>query len=111
MSNLRNLALWVVVALLLIALFNMFSGPMSQQTGSRISYSQFINDAKDGQIAAVKVEGNQVTGQFKNGQPFTTVAPDNSNYVDQLTQSGVQVEVVPIEESTLLSILISRPLH
>lgn len=107
MSNLRNLALWVVVALLLIALFNMFSGPMSQQTGSRISYSQFINDAKDGQIAAVKVEGNQVTGQFKNGQPFTTVAPDNSNYVDQLTQSGVQVEVVPIEESTLLSILIS----
>ena len=107
MSNLRNLALWVVVALLLIALFNMFSGPMSQQTGSRISYSQFINDAKGGQIAAVKVEGNQVTGQFKNGQPFTTVAPDNSNYVDQLTQSGVQVEVVPIEESTLLSILIS----
>jgi cell division protease FtsH len=80
---------------------------MSQQTGSRISYSQFINDAKGGQIAAVKVEGNQVTGQFKNGQPFTTVAPDNSNYVDQLTQSGVQVEVVPIEESTLLSILIS----
>lgn len=107
MSNLRNLALWVVVALLLIALFNMFSGPMSQQTGSRISYSQFINDAKGGQIAAVKVEGNQVTGQFKNGQPFTTVAPDNSNYVDQLAQSGVQVEVVPIEESTLLSILIS----
>jgi cell division protease FtsH len=107
LSNLRNLALWVVVALLLIALFNMFSGPMSQQTGSRISYSQFINDAKGGQIAAVKVEGNQVTGQFKNGQPFTTVAPDNSNYVDQLTQSGVQVEVVPIEESTLLSILIS----
>ena len=103
----RNLALWVVVALLLVALFNMFSGPMGQQSGSRITYSQFINDAKTGQISSVRVEGNNVTGQFTGGKPFTTNAPANSNYIDVLTDAGVQVEVVPVEESTLLSILIS----
>ncbi len=103
----RNLALWVVVALLLVALFNMFSGPMGQQAGSKITYSQFINDARTGKISSVRVEGDTVSGQFAGGKAFTTNAPANSNYVDVLTDAGVQVEVVPIEESTLLSILIS----
>ena len=110
MSNLgRNLALWVIIALLLIALFNLFqgSGPSSRQ--SELAYSQFVDEVKAGQVAQVTIRGNQITGQFANGQEFSTYAPDDSGLVPLLTENNVRIAAAPLENDTptLFAILLN----
>ena len=77
MNNLRNLALWIVIALLLVFLFNMFQGTGTHTTASAISYTKFNEDVAAGQVRKVKFQGEQVTGELTTGQPFSTTVPAN----------------------------------
>ena len=61
-SNFRNLALWVVIGLLLIALFNLFQSPAQRSNATEISYSQLLNDVNNGQVRAVTIAGNDIVG-------------------------------------------------
>ena len=60
--NFRNFALWAIIALLLIALFNMFQSPTDGASGTKIAYSQFLQDVDAGQINEVTISGNQIYG-------------------------------------------------
>jgi cell division protease FtsH len=79
-SNFRNFALWVVIGLLLVALFNMFSGPTQQGGGTDIAYSQFLSEVDNGRIRDVTIMGQQITGFYTDGSQFQTFAPDDPNW-------------------------------
>jgi len=101
----RNLAVWLIIGLLLIALFNLFQGSNTRPDAQSIEYSQFL-----GEIAQVTIQGNEIAGQRNNGVKFTTYKPDETpNLIDQLRANGVAFQAKPEDDggSPLLHILIS----
>ncbi len=109
MSNFRNFALWVVIALLLVALFNLFQGPGQSTTSSEITYSRLLEEAANGNVAQVTISGNTVTGKYADGGSFFTYAPDNTNVADKLNERGVQISAKPADDGvpSILGVLVS----
>ncbi|HEX3653997.1 MAG TPA: ATP-dependent zinc metalloprotease FtsH [Rhizomicrobium sp.] len=110
MNNLRNLALWIIIALLLVALFNMFQGTGTHQNTSQISYTQFNQQVTNGLVKKVTIQGDQIVGETSSGQQFTTVAPPNdSQLTSKLLQKNVDVNVKPGDDGSfnLMSIFIN----
>ena len=105
---LKNVLLWVVIAVILMTVFNNLGG--QRQATNTISYSDFLQSVNAGQVDQVKFDGVEITGNRDGGQPFTTYSPetDNSSLIGELNRAGVSFERVPPENpSMLLSILIS----
>ena len=108
MNNFRNLAIWVIIALLLFALFNLFQG-QSQRTGvSDISYSQFADKVTAGDVKSVTITGEVITGQLSDGRSFQSFAPYDPNLITQLREKGVDIRAkAPSNDNMFMSILIS----
>ena len=88
----RNLALWVIVALLLVALFNLFQPSGSAQRGAQqVAYSDFLNEVGAGHVRDVVIQGRTVSGQLSDGRTFQTYTPEDPNLVTKLTEKGVRV--------------------
>ncbi len=108
--NYRNFALWAIIALLLIALFNLFQSP-GQRTNSReVSYSQFIDDVSNGRVKSVTITGERISGTFAdNGSTFQTYSPGDTGLVSRLEEKGVAITARPESDgsSSLLGILLS----
>ncbi len=94
----RNLALWVIVALLLVALFNLFQpNSSSRQAGQQVAYSDFLNEVNGGRVRDVTIQGRTVTGQLSDGRSFSTFTPEDPTLVSKLTEKGVRVVARPEE--------------
>ena len=70
----RSLALWVIIALLVFALFNLFQGP-PRGPQSNLAFSDFLSEVDAGQIRDVTIKGKVITGHFRDGRGFGTYAP------------------------------------
>ena len=98
MSNFgRNLALWVFILLLLVALFNLFQPSGQRSMATQIAFSDFLNEVNNGQVRDVTIQGRVVTGVLTNGATFQTYLPEGSNVVQRLTERGVRVVAKPEE--------------
>ena len=107
-ANFRNFALWVIIGLLLIALFQLFQNPSQRTVTNDIPFSQFLNQAELGEVREVTIQQQQIAGRFTNGGTFQTYAPDNSQYVELLRAKGVLITAQPKGESiSLFKTLIS----
>ena len=109
-ANYRNLALWAVLALLLLALFNLFQGTAPKLNTKKISYSQFIKEMENNQINSVTITGNEIYGMYSDGvATFETYAPNDLQLVQRLEARGVAISAEPKEKnsSSFMSILIS----
>ncbi|RAI55269.1 ATP-dependent zinc metalloprotease FtsH [Roseicella frigidaeris] len=94
----RNLALWVIVALLLVALFNLFQPSGSGQRGAQqVAYSDFLNEVGAGHVRDVVIQGRTVSGQLSDGRTFQTYTPEDPALVGKLTEKGVRVVARPEE--------------
>lgn len=104
----KNLILWLVIAVVLMTVFNNFSqnGAANQQ----VAYSQFINQVHNGGVRAVDIDGRVITAQSRSGEQFTTVIPTqyDPKLLDDLIQNNVVVRgKLPEEPSILAQIFIS----
>jgi cell division protease FtsH len=96
MNNLgRNIALWVVVALFLVLLFNVFQPSTSQGSASQIAYSSFMEQVNNNQVQSVTITGQDITGTTKDGKSFETYAPQDPNLVSKLEAASVSVTAKP----------------
>ena len=98
----KNLILWVVIALVLMSVFNNF-GPRREGT-EQIEYSRFIADVKQGRVQKVVIEGRNIQGILQTGERFGTYTPetDNKALVGDLLENGVVIEARPPEQQSLL---------
>jgi cell division protease FtsH len=105
----KNLALWVIIGLLLIALFNVFQGSSPRGPMTMLPYSDFLAAVDRQQVSDVTIQGNNIRGHYADGRAFSTYAPNDPNLVSRLTERNVKVSAAPVEESMhpLLSILAS----
>ncbi|MCZ6838208.1 MAG: ATP-dependent zinc metalloprotease FtsH [Alphaproteobacteria bacterium] len=91
----KNLALWVIIALLVVALFNLFQSSSRNGAEQKLAFSDFLDQVNGGQVADVTIEGNDVSGTLRNGTPFKTYTPDDPQLVQRLTDQGVHITAAP----------------
>jgi cell division protease FtsH len=102
----RNIMVWLVIALVMMAVFNQFGDRRAAQ--SQVEYSQFIDEVKSGRVAKVTIEGHVIRGMRSDQTPFITYAPTDPWMVSDLLKAGVKVEAKPEEEpSFLMSLFVS----
>jgi cell division protease FtsH len=96
----KNVAIWLVIALVLMTVFNQFSTRQQQQ--STLEYSQFLDDVKQGSVARVTIEGRNLRVQKTDGRRYTVYSPSDPWMVSDLLKAGVAIEAKPDEEPSLL---------
>jgi cell division protease FtsH len=102
----KNLALWLVISLMVILLFNMFNHP--GQNKQETSYSEFMAAVSDGEVNQVTIQGNDIYGKYKDGTAFRTFVPNDPDLIRVLRDKGVQITAKAVEESPwFMTILIS----
>ena len=101
--NLRNLALWAIIAVLLVALFNLFQSPVQRSGVSDVPYSKFLQDVNSGNVRSVTISGQQISGVYSDrAGRFETYAPDDPNLISKLEEKGVTIEARPPSEGSAL---------
>ena len=105
----KNIAVWVVISLVLIAIFNVFQGSTSKVQGSVIAYSDFLARVNAGEVREVNIQGDKISGASSNGTPFFSYVPKEEELATKLSEKGIKVSSVPLESGMpgILSVLIS----
>ena len=94
--NYRNLALWAIIAVLLIALFNLFQTPQQRGVSQEIAYSEFLQAVDAGRVRTVTIVGPKISGSFNdNSQGFQTYSPGDTSLVERLEDKGVTINARP----------------
>jgi cell division protease FtsH len=111
-NNLRNIVIWLIIGLLVLALVNLLSDRAPQVSAVEIPISQVVEDARSGKIESVVFQGNKVTGKYRDsGKQFTSVAPkETSSITTELVNSKqvtVKIDENDGEETSLLSVLVN----
>ncbi|RPJ04375.1 MAG: ATP-dependent metallopeptidase FtsH/Yme1/Tma family protein, partial [Deltaproteobacteria bacterium] len=102
----KNIALWLVISLMMILLFNLFNKPKPVQ--EKLAYSDFIAAVDAGKINAVTIQGNEVFGKLADGKEFRTYKPADALLSEQLLEKNVAISARPEEEKfSWFSIFIS----
>jgi cell division protease FtsH len=94
--NFRNFALWAIIALLLIALFNMFQTSDDSASGQKIAYSQFLQNVDAGRVSEVTIAGDQIYGTYSDtSAKFQTYSPGDNDLVKRLESNNVSISAQP----------------
>ncbi|WP_457645651.1 ATP-dependent zinc metalloprotease FtsH, partial [Profundibacter sp.] len=105
MGNARNLAFWVVLFMLILALFNLFSNGESALNSRQMTYSEFVQAVNDGTVDSVTLDGEKVLIKGKDGQEYATIKPGDAEVTKMLIDKGVKVNAVRQEQSTFVSLI------
>ena len=89
--NMRNILVWAILLILLLALFNMLQGPAREPAATEVNYSRFLDQVDAGQIRSVTIQGDVITGETTNGGSFRTVIPGDARVSDALRESNVEI--------------------
>ena len=103
----RNLAFWVVLMLLVLALFNMFSGANNGLQSNEITYSEFVTSVENGEVRAVTLDGEQVRFRKTDGADYITIRPGDAEITDLLIDNNVPVQAEPQQQSGFQTFLMS----
>ena len=78
--NMKNLAMWGVIVLLVMGLFNLFQNPIENKIASnKVPFSSFLKNVEDGRVVQVEIQGNNISGILADGTGFSTYAPNDPN--------------------------------
>jgi len=104
----KQLLTWAIIAIVLVSIFNHYASVST--TPNALSYSQFLEDVRNGQVAEVHIQsndsGNSITGRGVNGDHFTTFGPPDPKLVDDLVDNQVEITAEPPAERSVLVDLI-----
>ncbi len=102
----KNLALWAIICLVMVVLFNLFQQPPAP--ANELTYTEFLAKVRAGEVVTVRIQGPKISGILSSDSKFTTYAPDDPNLVATLVAAGVQVKAEPQEEAPwYMTVLVS----
>ncbi|MBW4707636.1 ATP-dependent zinc metalloprotease FtsH [Roseobacter sp. YSTF-M11] len=107
MGNARNIAFWVVLFLLILALFNLFSGPGSTLQSREISYSEFVNAVESGEVSNVTLDGEQVRFRQADGVDYVAIKPEDAEITQLLIENNIPVRAEQQQQSGFQTFLMS----
>jgi len=100
----KNIALWLVISLMFIMLFQIFKQP--QRGSTSISYSDFLSLVDTGSVMQVTIQGDNISGVSSQG-PFKTFAPKDPELIKLLRSKGVKISAKPEEDSSWFQVFLS----
>ncbi|MFH1343100.1 MAG: ATP-dependent zinc metalloprotease FtsH [Pseudomonadota bacterium] len=108
-ANLRNFALWVIIVLLLLALFTLFQNPGQRASSQDITFSQLLSEVDQNKVRDVVIQGPEIHGTFTNGSSFQTYAPNDPTLVKRLYEGKVAITAKPPGDNVpwFVSLLVS----
>jgi len=104
----KNLMLWLVILVVLVLAFQSFSS--RNGAPPKLAYSEFLEQVKGGQVDTAEIEGQNIRGKLKSGQPFTSTSPEtiNSGLIKDLIDNKVKFDgALPKETPLIMQILFS----
>ena len=107
MGNNRNLAFWVVLFLMIVVLFNVFSSGSGGMQSREISYSEFVANVENGSIDAVTLDGEKVSFIGGDKREYYAIRPGDADVTDLLIQNEVAIRAEQQETSGLQAFLVS----
>ena len=107
MGNNRNLAFWVVLFLMIVVLFNVFSSGSGGMQSREISYSEFVANVENGSIDSVTLDGEKVSFIGGDKREYYTIRPGDADVTDLLIQNEVAIRAEQQETSGLQAFLVS----
>ena len=107
MGNNRNLAFWVVLFLMIVVLFNVFSSGSGGMQSREISYSEFVANVENGSIDAVTLDGEKVSFTGGDKREYYAIRPGDADVTDLLIQNEVAIRAEQQETSGLQAFLVS----
>ena len=97
----KNIILWVVIAVILMTVFNNFG--QRRPSNPPMPYSQFISDVRAGDVKSIQIEGHQIVGFKTDGTNFSTYSPNDPGLMGDLINNHVDVLAKPPESQGLLT--------
>jgi cell division protease FtsH len=112
-ANLRNFALWIIIVLLLLALFTVLQNPGQRTQSTEISFSQLLNEVDKERVKEVVIQGPEIHGTFTDGRQFQTYSPNDPSLVQRLYNKGVAITARPLQNDVpwFLQLLIMAAVH
>ncbi|MDX5383674.1 MAG: ATP-dependent zinc metalloprotease FtsH [Rhodobacterales bacterium] len=107
MGNARNIAFWVVLFLLILALFNLFSGSGNTLQSQSISYSEFVRAVENEQVSRATLDGEQIRYRSTDGRDYVTIKPEDAQVTDLLIANNVPVTAESQQQSGFQTFILS----
>ena len=107
LGNVRNIAFWVVLFVLVLALFNLFSGSGSTMQSRERTFSDFVSAVENGNVSTVTLDGEQVRYTTSDGQNFITIKPGDAEVTSLLIQNDIPVRAEKQQQSGFQSFLLT----
>ena len=89
----KNLALWLVIGLIMVLVFNIFNQPQSMQ--KELIFSDFMAKVEKGEVNEVTLRGSDITGRLSDNSVFRSYAPDDKDMLPILRKQGVKISAKP----------------
>ncbi len=108
-AHFRNLALWAIIGLLVVALVMLFQQPGQRTPIRDISFSELLTQIDQGRVHDVTIAGNEITGHFSDNRPFQTYSPNDPSLVQRLQAKNVQISAKPLSDgnSWMMTLLLN----
>ncbi len=100
----KNLALWLVISLMMVMLFQIFKHP--ERSSTSVGYSDFLSMVESGSISDVTIQGDNISGMSAQG-PFKTFAPRDPELIKLLRSKGVKLSAKPRDDSSWFQVFLS----
>ncbi len=102
----KNMALWLVITLMMILLYQLFNKPQSRHDS--VVFSEFLSAVERGSVLEVAIQGDNIRGKYLDGRGFKTYAPRDPDLIRILREKGVVISAKPEETSPwYVSVLLS----
>ncbi|MDJ1015300.1 MAG: ATP-dependent zinc metalloprotease FtsH [Paracoccaceae bacterium] len=107
MNNARSIAFWVVLFLLILALFNLISGGQSTMATSSVSYSDFVERVESGEVSNATIDGERLIFRSADGRDYVTIQPEGADTTNLLVDNNVSFRAEPQEQSGFVTVLMT----
>ncbi|MFQ5839870.1 MAG: ATP-dependent metallopeptidase FtsH/Yme1/Tma family protein, partial [Candidatus Methylomirabilales bacterium] len=101
----RNLALWIIILVIMVLLFQVFN--QSQPTERELIFSDFVAKMEQSEVAEVTIKGNDIRGRLTDGTLFHTYTPEDPDLISSLRKRGVRITARPAEQNPWYAVVLN----
>jgi len=97
----KNIAIWIVIVIFLVAIFNLFQKKHDDNRNLDLAYSEFLLQVDANNVEDVSIQGRNISGHLQTGEYFSTYSPDDPALIEKLTTKGIKISAAPLESPVM----------